>query len=52
MLSTRGGSMHLDWKMFSYGRWSRRANADNTRQMSRVGGNKARGDGGGPRIRG
>ena len=52
MLSTPGGSMHLDSKMFSYGRWSPRVSADNTRQRSRVGGNKARGDGGRPRIRG
>lgn len=52
MLYTPGGSMHLDWKMFSYGRWSRRANVNDTRHMNRVGGNKARGDGGRPRIRG
>jgi hypothetical protein len=51
MLFTLGGNMHLEWRMFSYDHWSRRANADNIRQMSRVGGNEARGDGGRPRTR-
>jgi hypothetical protein len=51
MLSIPGGSMHLDWKMSSYDHWLRRANADNTRQTSRVGGSEVRGDGGRPRIR-
>jgi len=41
MLSIPGRIVYLDWKMFSYGHWSRRANADNTRQMRWVGGIEA-----------
>jgi hypothetical protein len=51
MLPAPVESMRREWKMFSYDHWSRRANADNTRQMNLAGGNEARGDGGSLRTR-